>query len=673
MFGKYRRLVIAVLLFIIIDLGLLLFNYFASQQLERDAERLTTAGELRMLSQQLAKSVLTMQTEIVGGLPVETSTTQAREAREGFVRGFATLRQSLADDRDFVYFGIDVARMRALLERAIELWGPIEREIEPLLGEVRPDPETVEIAVNKVVARNIRLANLLDDLSQQVKEGAERKVNQMRVIQISAILLAFVNFLYIVFNFIRRLRESDAAAERARKDTDDILGAVNEGLLLLKPDGTLGARTSASAERLLMSPCPPGSSFFGWLDRVLDPVLASQARDYIGLLFDAKVKPALLHQLDPLAQVFARHPDRPGEGRHLSFRFTQIRDTGGVRELLVTVTDVTERVRLSQALKTRPAALGGSIEELLTVLEGDPDWMDQFLAGARARIGELNAALRAVSDDGQARRALIDRIAGVIHGMKGEATAIGLATLADAAHAAEDELAPLRKRSALDGEAMIGVALSLDKLADALTRVEETFARFRRALGRAATGDKSFSNSLTEALNRVAEQTATKHGKAARVDLTEGFDRLPEAVRRALREILPQLVRNAVIHGIESPEERARLGKPGTGIVRVNLQREGEEVVAIEVSDDGGGLSFAKLREVARARGYDPQSLDERVLAELIFAPGVSTASAVTAEAGRGDGLSRVRSLLGELGARLRVTSQPGQFTRFTIEFGASA
>lgn len=673
MFGKYRRLVIAVLLFIIIDLGLLLFNYFASQQLERDAERLTTAGELRMLSQQLTKSTLTMQTEIAAGLPVETSRTQAREAREGFVRGFEVLRQSLADDRDFIYFGIDVAKMRALLERAIELWGPIEREIQPLLADVRPDPATVELAVNKVVARHIRLANLLDDLTQQVKEGAERKVSQMRLIQISAILLAFVNFLYIVFSFIRRLRESDSAAERARQDTDDILGAVNEGLLLLKPDGSLGARTSASAERLLMRPCPPGASFSAWLDASLDPALASQAKDYIRLLFDPKVKPALLRQLDPLVEVFARSPDRPGEGRHLSFRFTQIRDADRVRELLVTVTDVTERVRLTQALKARPAGLGGSIEELLTLLEGDPDWMDQFLSGARARIGELNEALRSVSDDGRARRALIVRIAGVIHGIKGEASAIGLATLADAAHGAEDDLAPLRNRSSLDGEAMIGVALSLDKLADALTGVEKTFARLRRALGRAATGDKSYTSALTEALNRVAEQAAAKQGKLARVELTEGFDNLPEAMRRALREILPQLVRNAVVHGIESPEARARFGKAQTGLVRVDLQRDGEEVVAIEVSDDGGGLSLAQLREVARARGYDPQSLDERMLAELIFAPGVSTATAVTTEAGRGDGLSRVRSLLAELGARLRVSSQPGQFTRFTIELGAGA
>ncbi|MFN3629700.1 MAG: ATP-binding protein, partial [Casimicrobiaceae bacterium] len=128
----------------------------------------------------------------------------------------------------------------------------------------------------------------------------------------------------------------------------------------------------------------------------------------------------------------------------------------------------------------------------------------------------------------------------------------------------------------------------------------------------------------------------------------------------------------AVVHGIEPSEERIRLGKAAIGTVRVDLQREGEDIVAIEVSDDGGGLSMAKLREAARARGFDLQTLDERALAELIFAPGVSTAAEVTPEAGRGDGLSRVRLLLAELGARLRVSSRPGQFTRFTIELGAT-
>lgn len=673
MFGKYRRLVIAVLLFIIIDLGLLLFNFFASKQLERDAERLTAVGDLRMLTQQLTKSVLTLQTEVAGGLPTQTSIAQLSEARQGFMQHLPRLEASLADDRDFVYFGIDVESMRDTLQKAIRQWEPIERDVRPLLEGGALTPEGVEFAVNRAVARNISLANRLDDLAQKVKEGAERKVQQMRLIQISAILLAFINFLYIVFNFIRRLRESDAATERARQDTEEILSAVNEGLLLLRPDGTLGARTSSSAESLLMQPCPPGASFHAWLDASLDATLASQAKDYISLLFDAKVKPSLLRQLDPLTQVFARHPDRPGEGRHLSFRFTQIRDAERVRELLVTVTDISERVRLAQALQARPAGLGGSLEELLALLEGDPEWVDQFLAGARDRISALNDALRSVTDDDRARRALVDRVAAVIHGIKGEAAAVGLAALADAAHRAEDDLVPLRQRSALDGEAMIGVALSLDKLADALTGVEETFARLRRALGQTAAGAKSYAASLTDALNRVAEQTAAKLGKSARVELTEGFDSLPETMRRALREILPQLVRNAVVHGIESPDERARLGKAPTGTVRVHLQRDGEEIVAIEVSDDGGGLSIAKLREVARVRGFDPQTLDERALAELIFAPGVSTAGAVTPEAGRGDGLSRVRSLLAELGARLRVTSQPGQFTRFTIELGAAA
>ncbi|MCS6996085.1 MAG: type IV pili methyl-accepting chemotaxis transducer N-terminal domain-containing protein [Casimicrobiaceae bacterium] len=673
MFGKYRRLVIAVLLFIIIDLGLLLFNFFASKQLERDAERLTAVGEMRMLTQQLTKSVLTLQTEVKEGLPTQTSIAQLTEARNGFAAQLPRLEASLADDRDFVYFGIDVTAMRAILERVRRQWEPIEREVEPLLTTDRLTPETVEFAVNRAVARNISLANRLDDLAQAVKNGAERKVQQMRIIQISAILLAFLNFLYIVFHFVRHLRKSDAEAERARKATEDILGAVNEGLLLIYRDGTFGARTSASAETLLMQPCPPGASFFEWLDRYLDPATAAQAQDYIGLLFDPKVKPALLKQLDPLKEVYARHPNRPSEGRHLSFRFTQIRDANRVEELLVTVTDVTERVRLAEALETR-RPLGGSLEELLALLEGDPQWVEQFIDGAQRKLARLNDALKGLADEPHARRRLLEEVAMVVHGIKGEAAAVGLVGIAEVAHRVEDNFVALRQKAELAGEDLIGVTLALSRLGDSLQHGAELMQRIRATLSGTASPERNFTRTLGQALTRVVEQTAERLGKQARLEMEGSLDRLSEAMQRALREILPQLVRNAVVHGIEHPEERLRLGKPRCGVVRVRVEQAADgRITGIEVSDDGGGLSLGKLRAVAEARGLDVAALDERALAELIFAPGVSTAASVSEVAGRGDGLARVRRLLAELGARLRVSSCSGQFTRFTIELGAPA
>ena len=90
--GKYRDLLLAILLFIVLDLGILFFNFFASIQLERDASRINTAGELRMLTQQITKSLLTLQIETRDGLLVQTSMAQLGQGTAAFNQGLRSRR-----------------------------------------------------------------------------------------------------------------------------------------------------------------------------------------------------------------------------------------------------------------------------------------------------------------------------------------------------------------------------------------------------------------------------------------------------------------------------------------------------------------------------------------------------------------------------------------------------
>src|SRR5918994_3833695 len=94
--GKYRELLIAILLFIVLDIGILLFNFFASTQLEHDASRINSAGELRMLTQQITKSVLTLQMEKKSEMPTQTSMAQLGQGHAGFVKSLAALKYSMS-------------------------------------------------------------------------------------------------------------------------------------------------------------------------------------------------------------------------------------------------------------------------------------------------------------------------------------------------------------------------------------------------------------------------------------------------------------------------------------------------------------------------------------------------------------------------------------------------
>jgi two-component system chemotaxis sensor kinase CheA len=148
---------------------------------------------------------------------------------------------------------------------------------------------------------------------------------------------------------------------------------------------------------------------------------------------------------------------------------------------------------------------------------------------------------------------------------------------------------------------------------------------------------------------------------AKRVRLSnEGADtEVDLAVIEQLRDPILHAVRNAVDHGIEPVEARRACGKPEEGHIRLSARREGSSVV-VEVSDDGRGIDRARVLEKARALGVVSQGavLDDAEALDLIFAPGLSTASALTEISGRGVGMDVVRRNVMAIGGSVTVTSQ---------------
>ena len=169
---------------------------------------------------------------------------------------------------------------------------------------------------------------------------------------------------------------------------------------------------------------------------------------------------------------------------------------------------------------------------------------------------------------------------------------------------------------------------------------------------------------------RIARDLATSLGKQVRVDL-EGEDvGVDKAVNEALRDPLLHLVRNAVDHGLEMPEERAEAGKPPVGTVRIRAFHEGGRV-HVEVSDDGRGVDPAALVRRAVADGVltdeaaavlsEPEALD------LMFRAGMSTREQISSVSGRGVGMDVVRTAVEQVGGSVDVSSTPGQGSLFRL------
>lgn len=172
--------------------------------------------------------------------------------------------------------------------------------------------------------------------------------------------------------------------------------------------------------------------------------------------------------------------------------------------------------------------------------------------------------------------------------------------------------------------------------------------------------------SISERLFRVTRQASKELDKRVNLDIRGGSVELDRSVLERMAGPFEHLLRNAIVHGIESRDKRRASGKNEIGELLIEIRQEGNEVV-IQFNDDGQGLNVDRIREKAQTQGLLSDGMSESEVTDLIFHPGFSTAESVTELAGRGVGMDVVRSEAAALGGRVALKSEPGKGAQFTI------
>jgi two-component system chemotaxis sensor kinase CheA len=181
---------------------------------------------------------------------------------------------------------------------------------------------------------------------------------------------------------------------------------------------------------------------------------------------------------------------------------------------------------------------------------------------------------------------------------------------------------------------------------------------------------------IMENLPRLAREVALRGGKAVEVELRGAELELDRSILDRLYDPLVHVVRNAVDHGLESPDVRRAAGKPEVGRLLVEAVRE-KDAIRIAVCDDGGGIDVEAVRSRAVALGVLHPDLAEDLPADevlqLVFRPGLSTARAVSDISGRGVGMDAVRVTLESLGGEVRLASRRGAGTEVSLRVPIAA
>ncbi|WP_221063260.1 ATP-binding protein [Methylomagnum ishizawai] len=694
--GKYREIIVAVAFFLIFDLAVLVLNFYISYKISESAVEINLAGRQRMLSQRMTKELLIGLQDAQQLQDVNASIEKIYTSALGFNQTLQAFRQGgtvvSADNQPATLKAVAIPAAQDVLARADRLWQPLFQRIitikrtnddiralfnAHLIGvEEAQDKSaerelTLEAAVRYAQVYNLDLLDLMNQFTNQLESAANQRANTLRQVQTAGILLALLNFGFILFKFIRRLLENDRRVEKARQETSEILGTVREGLFLLGQDFSIGSQYSASLSAILGKPIKAGDDLRTLLADMVSPESLKAATEYIGLLLGDRVKESLVQDLNPLVNLPVQLADAQGQGRqrYLSLYFNRVLEHGKIVHLLVTVFDVTTQVRLEQELAAAKQKAKAEMEVLLDLLKVNPAHLKHYLGRAERELLGINDQLRNIENSRDYRQA-INQIFRQTHTLKGEAAALGLGIFEDLAQRFEDMLSELRGKSTVLGRDLLALPLPLD---DFLNRIGQVRELSRRLSDLQAAFSEPNEPELVRNMTALAQRIAEDHAKQVELETDLALMAvLPPRIRHGLNDIALQLLRNAIVHGIESRSERLIWNKAVTGTVQVFLKQREDEYEFV-MRDDGRGLIAEDIRAELLRRGLYTEAqlreFDDNQIVMKIFEPGFSTADSVGRDAGHGVGLDVVKHMIGELGARLSIATEKYSYTQFSICF----
>jgi HPt (histidine-containing phosphotransfer) domain-containing protein len=589
-----------------------------------------------------------------------------------------------------------------------DLWSKEMESLEPLLkftGVPYQDNETTGTVLNEngkqlerdsaAAVRTARhviplLDNELGAIVSDLQTGNARSATQLRLVMLTGLLIAVVLGAVVAALLFARQR-GEASLREARQQTTDILRTVKDGLFLLDEQLIIGSSYSSALETLFQRSDFTGLHFEELLKGVVSEKTLATALKFVGVLWSERTKENLVKTINPLGEVEVNFDNGNGKvsTRYLQFDFHRVRVDNKITHVLVAVSDVSTRVDLARELQSSQSQAQAQVDTLLGILHVDPTQLAAFLNDSNAAMKMINAVLREPAREESAFRKKLDTLFRQVHSVKGEAAALGLSSIESRAHSFEDDLKMLRDKSDLSGNDFLPLVIKLDDLLTHLQSVGDLVSRLARLHGAAtaATHDphadtavidrgsaeiasRPVESSVSSMLQQLTARVASENHKEATLHCS-GLDTVPDEYRRIVKDIAVQAVRNAIVHGIETGDERLNAGKPSQGTLKLIFQDVGEAGYKLIAEDDGAGLSTEKIKQAALKKGFitpeKAQTLDAKQVFSLLFQPGFSTVETATKDAGRGVGMNLMAGLMQQIGGKVAVATVPGKFTRLTM------
>ncbi len=676
-YGKYKNIIVSIALFLILDASVLTLNFYMSFQIAKDAIDVNLAGRQRMLSQRTVKSLLDLDYSGENVADRQKAMSELQLAVGLFDQTLASFDKGGlakgADGTDLQLAAVSSSGSKEAIAKAKVIWEPYKAELEKVFSASEAQlSAAVAGAIVYARSNNIQLLKLMNDLTVDLEGVARSKAGRLRTIQTVGISLAIINFFIILFHFIGQLKDGDRKLDIARQETTKILDTVNEGLFLIDKNLIIASQYSKNVPLLFGRNEMAGLS----LERLLADLVSEKdmetSKRFIGLLFREEIKSNLIRDLNPLKEIEVNISDHSGGyiSRYLSFEFARAFEEGTLKNILITVNDVTEKVELEIELEKAREQTEQQLEVLTGILHTNPGTLRRFVDGCFDSFDRINVMLKTPAKSDKALRMKLDGIFTEVHTFKGESGALGLDGFQELAHKFESDIGLVKNKNKVTGDDFFPLVVQLEKLmkhAETVKSLSEKLVAFGVETGRESSRADEWSH-----LKKLAESVAARHGKDVELvmcGLTEVS--LDDEVKKLVSEVSVQCIRNAVVHGIEEPVQRVAARKPKKGRVELRLFETASGGLELNIIDDGKGIDYESIRNRAVELGlYSRQELERwghKQLVSLIFEPSFSTSDSENLDAGRGVGMNVIRESIKRFEGKIRISSRKGLSTQFII------
>lgn len=721
---RYQGLIISIALFLSLIGALLAFTFYTSNLLERNTALIDQTNQVANSAQAVIKDLF----DLDNSYGEDTNSPHIQRVLERLEENTALITSSIAaieqgatitdvDGKTYDLPKID-SNAQVNITAANEQWKALEPKIQAYLKDADnimvSSEDDLTQAVEQAKTSSLLINDSLDNLTKDVFNSAERQATTIRLIQVLGVAAIFTYFLIFVFFFVRRLRETDAEAFAARRETQEIMETVNTGLFLLDKDLNIGQQHSRALNDIIGEDRLSGENFTNVLrGRISDKDLKT-TQQFIEQLYNPRVKEKLVDSLNPLHKVMLHNNagDKAQNNRFLDFKFSRVYDNKDIARILVNVNDVSDAVYLEQRLEKERSQNDMQIEMLTTILNVNPKIINEFIDNTQMHIEKMNNILKNPGSSQYELEGKLKAIYREMHSLKGEASALKLHSFTKIASDAEDKLHALQNQGQLSGNDFLPLAVHLDdllSLSNTIATLGERINRSAPATAPTANGlddniaqnsmsktvatDSQTSNPSISSMNTdigqdidlgnevtddhlsfykaFAKDIAARQGKQVELKSNTLMQAdIPAHLVKPIKEISIQLLRNAVVHGIEAPSVRHSIGKTAVGTIDLELKDNGSDFMLM-VQDDGQGIDYdsirAKLSSDGRFSTEEASQLSQSELLKQLFSSGFSTKEHADEDGGRGVGLDIIKAKVKDYDGKLNVNSEFGQMTRFVI------